>query len=158
MVVLDDIATLYRFSDPSLYDDFAQKDSTFARDRSGDLWRISSMLRQLACVHDVSVIVVNQVTAVPSFMENEMMCGGLFRGGNTPALGLVWSHCVGMRIMIWRGGAASSSEEKNIEHHDSGERKNILRYASVLKSVNMPDGSEVKFVIEERGARLIKRA
>lgn len=155
LVVLDDIAVLYRFSDPS--PNVFDKSSTFIRDRSGDLWTVSSVLRRLATLHECPVVVVNQVTAAPPSLEGGTLSNGSWEG-NLPALGLVWSYCVGTRIMLRRGhNIASTKVDGEKERQSVCLSKSIRRrFARVLQSVNIPIDQDVGFVVEDTGVRLEK--
>ena len=169
LIVLDDIATLYRFADTPLYEDgvsnngnYTQSSSslgnnTFVRERTGDLWRISSTLRHLAFQYSVPVIIVNQVTsAIPSTPSYN---DSLEHGGVLPALGLVWSHCVGMRVMLCKSHRIIKSQ--NTRNQDDGKNDTVttsacLRYARVLQAVNVQE-EEVGFVVEDGGVRWIRK-
>lgn len=152
LIVLDDIASLYRCADPSLYDNL-QTNAMHVRDRSGDLWTLSRTFRKLADMYEVPVLVVNQVTAISSSCFRPY--GGTI-GGNVPALGMVWSHCVGMRIMLRRGSHFLEEVKKDSSDATVSKRPVCLRYARVIQALNMP-AIELRFAVEERGVRLLQR-
>ena len=178
LIVLDDIATLYRFADAPLYDDdgvnsnyhYTQTSSsslrssnTFVRERTGDLWRISSTLRHLAFRYSVPVIIVNQVTsAIQSLSLQPSYIHSLEHGGVLPALGLVWSHCVGMRVMLCKKSHRITESQNNNRNNHGDDGKNddtstssvCMRYARVLQAVNVQE-EEVGFVVEDGGVRWI---
>ncbi|KAL3801216.1 hypothetical protein HJC23_012616 [Cyclotella cryptica] len=150
IIVIDDIASLFRFSDPSLYYS-SHTNSTFIRDRTGNLFFISSQLRKLAHLYGVPVLVTNQVSAAIGSSLVHWFHGSN-KEGVVPALGLVWSHCVGTRIILRRGIGGTAwmlNEDEKKEQLNGRERSyGSLRYARAVKAVNMPSGdSEVKFVI-----------
>jgi hypothetical protein len=122
-VAIDNLSFLFRFSD------------TTYLDRSGNLFSLSSQLRKLANLHQIPVVITNQVSAVMD-AEDEVV----------PALGLVWGYCVGMRIMLRREGVDGEDQKEN-----KGRR---VRYASVLQGVNVKRG-EVKFVIGGGGVTML---
>ena len=152
VVILDDIATFYRFSDASLYEDHRQSNAMFARDRTGDLWSISRILRKLATVHNLPILVVNQVTAAASLSHSSRSLLSNTEE-NIPALGLIWSHCVGLRIMLGKYGSIASCDREK-----KGADKNNavhLRYARVLQAVNYPIDRTINFVVGDAGVRLV---
>eukprot|EP00956_Cyclotella_meneghiniana_P009261 scaffold12733_cov74-Cyclotella_meneghiniana.AAC.3 len=178
LIVLDDIASLYRFADAPLYDDdgvnnyhYTQTSSSslrssnaFVRERTGDLWRISSTLRHLAFRYSVPVIIVNQVTsAIQSLSLQPSYIHSLEHGGVLPALGLVWSHCVGMRVMLCKKShRITESQNDRNNHGDDGTNDDTatssvsMRYARVLQAVNVQE-EEVGFVVEDGGVRWIRK-
>ncbi|KAL7481548.1 hypothetical protein ACHAW6_007231 [Cyclotella cf. meneghiniana] len=150
IVVIDDIASLFRFSDPSLYYS-SHSNPTFTRDRSSNLLFISSQLRKLASLHRVPVLVTNQVSAALG-LSLLQSCHTSSKEGVVPALGLVWSHCVGTRIILRRSTAGTSwtsiVDEKKKQLNGIDGSYGSLRYARVIKAVNMPmEEREIKFVI-----------
>lgn len=169
IVILDDIATLYRFSDPSLhpYDPSTttQTNQYYARDRSSELWTLSSTMKRMAYQYQVPVVVVNQVTAIPLLLREDCSSGYYYNDVNSenmPALGLVWSHCVGMRIMLRKGGVVGGGGDDKADQQKRGGAAAVPvnnsvcgRYARVLQSVNAVSGVEIKFVVEDRGVRLL---
>lgn len=86
LIIIDSIAALYRV-------EFGLNETI---KRSESLFKLSSHLKNLASKYDICVLIVNQVSAV----INDGIEGMFKRDNVVPALGLSWSHCIDMRIMI----------------------------------------------------------
>ena len=67
--------------------------------------RLAASLKRLCDDHGIVAICVNQVTDLLEPRSFELQQSGTGRSGNPviPALGLVWSTCVTMRVMLSRG-------------------------------------------------------
>lgn len=88
LIIIDSIAALYRV-------EFGINDTI---KRSESLFKLASFLRNLADEYDICVIIINQVSAV----INDNLEGIFKKDKVIPTLGLSWSHCINMRIMISR--------------------------------------------------------
>jgi hypothetical protein len=119
----------------------------------------------MAYQFQIPVVVVNQVTAIPPLLRDDCVTSGCYNdvySENMPALGLVWSHCVGMRIMLRKGGVVVGDDDDKADQQKRGGAAAVPvnnsvcgRYARVLQSVNAVSGVEIKFVVEDRGVRLL---
>jgi hypothetical protein len=114
-------------------------------------------LKRIAYQYQIPVVVVNQLTASA---VSPFFCDDDDGWKNIPALGLVWSHCVGVRIMLLRReshacGVVDENEAKEGCVYGVMNKRVCIRHARILQSVNSVSDEEIKFVIEDRGVRLI---
>jgi RecA/RadA recombinase len=154
LLILDGIAGFFRFSDP-LFQQFQKSNSTFHRQRGSRLLHISSQLRKLSDLHNIPILITNQVTA--SIPSSDTASLSTSPGGDLPALGLVWSNCVSTRYTLQRKDqlmAVTVSDKECKDQNNSIVGKRV-RVARILQSVNMPKDREVRFVIETGGVVVV---
>ncbi|KAJ1651745.1 DNA repair protein rhp57 [Dispira simplex] len=114
LVVIDSITANYRSE--SLEAQPQGTSSYYYADRLQGLFRLAQRLKSLSEICGVAIVCINQVsdlvldidhsTAVPRPISTPWTHPYhpiIQRLGKQPALGLGWSHCVNMRIMLWRG-------------------------------------------------------
>jgi RecA/RadA recombinase len=161
LIVFDGIAGFFRFSDP-LFQQFQKNNSTFHRQRGSRLLHISSQLRRLSDLHDVPILITNQVTAAIPSSDSPSISGTPSGDQVVPALGLAWSNCVSTRYILQRKDemmATVSSENCGKQNEPIlAKRSSTLvrvRVARILQAVNMPQEREARFVIETEGVSTV---
>eukprot|EP01098_Paradermamoeba_levis_P012104 TRINITY_DN5230_c0_g1_i3.p1 TRINITY_DN5230_c0_g1~~TRINITY_DN5230_c0_g1_i3.p1 ORF type:complete len:262 (+),score=83.24 TRINITY_DN5230_c0_g1_i3:485-1270(+) len=160
LVVIDSIAALFRA-------DFAFEE---AHEKSKVLWKIASQLKFLADVHNAIIVVTNQVSDNLDSIQNSF---SKERQKKIPCLGLSWSNCVNLRVMITRTDYAlqprddDDDEEDGVETEQNqgqngGEKPKtkskpfsssiVVRKMEVLLSSHLPHNS-LFFIVERSGIR-----
>jgi DNA-repair protein XRCC3 len=121
VIVLDSIAGLFRV---------AQTTTTYAI-RSGVLFRIAAQLKRISEIHQIPIVVINQVTS--SLQANRIV----------PALGVSWASCVNTSYMLSRTEGPQDKE---------GKQKCIFsRSISLVRSSSLAPFS-ITFRIDASGA------
>ncbi|KAJ1966961.1 DNA repair protein rhp57 [Dispira parvispora] len=111
LVVIDSITANYRSENLD-----AQPQAYYYADRLQGLFRLAQRLKSLSEIYGVAIVCINQVsdlmldfdhpTTIPRPIPTPWIHPHhpvIQRLGKQPALGLGWSHCVNIRIMLWRG-------------------------------------------------------
>lgn len=160
LLVLDSAAGVFR----SDYDN-TSKDMA---DRSQAMLQMSRCLRKLAEQFDLAVLVTNQVveridedSMSPQNLAASQMGMELVSSTGTsvlPALGMVWAHCVGMRLFVTRSPRVlqlpsgskrvycDGSDDRQLDHGDM----RVVRTLQVVQSPYLPQSS-CPFIIAESG-------
>jgi len=145
LIVIDSIASLIR------------SEHTGAVERARSLWLISSQLRQLADLHNIAVIVVNQVT--DKFDEHSRnVMGPQAEGKLLPSMGLSWAKCITTRIIISRTRRQCEVEQTDNNPSNEPPSKKVrldtisvpVRNLKIVFSSSLPAASQ-DFLITPRG-------
>lgn len=120
LVIIDSIAANFRHGlDDDENDQHQKAQSAFCVQK--ELWSIGQCLHQLVHDHQIPIICINQVTG----------------DEKTPALGLWWSHCIHMRLLL----------EKHPRFHGGHQRTMRITQCSYLPT-HQP---ALEYQITERG-------
>ena len=176
LIAFDGIAGFFRFSDTSSLQRPAH-DSAFYMRRSSRLLRISSKLREFSDVHDIPILITNQVTAFASGVGagSHSRTSSTHDGGQrrwpVPALGLAWSNCVTTRYILRRTNRMIDAAVDVIRGNPGGPRNAggnndiavsrkmmRVREARILQLVNMPAEREVQFIVDTGDVLIVASA
>ncbi|KAG9132998.1 hypothetical protein Leryth_015386 [Lithospermum erythrorhizon] len=136
VVVIDSIAALFRSEYGNNREDLMTRSKMF--------FEISSRLKAMAVKYGVAVVVTNQVVDV---MDSDGVGNSecLVSSGRrvSPALGLSWTHCVNVRLFLYRQYERVVGEGESVEFE-------TRRFIRVVFAPHLPDSS-CEFVIKREG-------
>lgn len=117
MVIIDSIAGIFRTE----FDTSRMEDRL---DRTRAYFTLATELKLLADTYRLCIVVVNQVTAA-GFDAPEAFADPFRKLDPVPALGLSWSHCINVRIMLRKDNRGFLSVG-NSSSEFAGEPENLL--------------------------------
>jgi len=134
LIVLDSIASMFRTDE--------MNDELFAVNRSSLLFQLSAQLKKLSEVHNIPIVVINQVTG--DFSMSETL--------SRPALGLSWENCVNQSFLLTRREVIKNDSHAKGNGYNTVtrfQRSIICRLSSTYHTV------EAGFVIDDAGATIL---
>jgi hypothetical protein len=128
VIILDNIATLFRYQDdPGLANPW--------HTRSANLFQCSAICKQLSTRYQVPFLIINQVTTILS-NSNQQPLSSQHSSLLEPALGLSWSQCCNATWFLTRCSESSTR-----------------RVLSCRRSPTTGNDTSVEFTIEKEGTR-----
>jgi DNA-repair protein XRCC3 len=164
LVIIDSIAALFRF-------EYASEEIV---KRSKMLWRQANQLQLLSDSFNVPFVVVNQVSDYFNSDSRINYSSGSTtssyqRHGSTkviPALGLTWSNCINVRVLLERTketvsfSSASNNKTTNNNNNKTSKRQKIsekgteavVRKLHVILAPHLPNNSS-RFFVDDEGVK-----
>lgn len=183
LIIIDSIAGLFRLEEGQPHHQPSSSSSplsssSFSSTRADALFRISAELRRLSAVHQLIVVVCNQVTdrfslSVDAVDHPSLFPSSVLRSTDhqtdrwamessgrwvIPALGLSWSSCINVRIGVKRSGGGRGGRGHGGTGQDGGAGAanggagQMRREMEVLFAPHLPQ-RQMQFEVDGEGVR-----
>ena len=150
MIIIDSVAALFQesldASNTSIVNVHSLSKVDYAT-RAVQLFELSSRLKQLNSNYNISILVVNHVTAAIKH-ESDLLGGNIDSAENLkPALGLAWDQCITTRIML------SNPRKKFIMSSERSENGRVPVSEKVMTIQHSPcfPSKSISYSIQEAG-------